>query len=41
MADKSGDGEGLSISPADLATLAATGRDRIGLPTGAPGPRSP
>ena len=41
MADKSGDGEGLSISPADLATLAATGRDRTGLPTGAPGPRSP
>jgi hypothetical protein len=41
MADNSGDGEGLSISPADLATLAATGRDRTGLPTGAPGPRSP
>jgi hypothetical protein len=38
---EAGDGEGLSVSPADLATLGATGRERAGLPDRATGPRSP
>ncbi|MFM7138424.1 MAG: hypothetical protein ACKO1M_15385, partial [Planctomycetota bacterium] len=36
-----GDGEGLSVSPADIAALGAGGRQRAGLPERAAGSRSP